>query len=1092
MKFIPKWSVENPVMVGVLMMAIIIGGVYSAATLVREMFPEAQPTTVLILTLYPGASPVEVEKGIAIPIEEAIENVDGIDKIVTQISEGINGITVTLKSDVEDVDQVVNDLKAAIDAIPPSELPADAEKTQVAKFEARLPVISVAIYGETDEAVLKETGQRLRDDLATLLPGTRVELSGTRKAELTVELDPEKLVEYHISLTEVAQHINSANLDLPGGQIKTSGQNVSIRTLGETDDASRIAETILRSEGGKIVRIKDLGRVLDGFEDTDVDARFNGHPAVDVTVFKTASQDAVEIASRVKAFVAGKNGTPIHRGWLESLKSLLRQDDELTRIYEDSAARPVPSTLSVAAHSDLSRFIESRLDLLKRNGFWGLVLVFLSLMLFLNWRVSFWVMMGLLLSISGALAMMSFLGETLNLISMFGLIVVLGLVVDDAIVVGENVYAHVERGSDPRRAAIEGTHEVSWPVIIAVLTTVGAFLPLMFIEGTMGDFMGVLPVVVMCALAISLIESLSILPCHLADWLKPVKKDMNGVGRPRHWLAARLAPIRQAQQDFFHNTMGGQYEKLLRAAVRYRYVTFAFMIGCSTVSLAMYLSGRTPFVYMQKMDSEMLTVDIEMPIGTPIAQTEAAMRMVEEAVAQVDAKADEIDSMYTMIGLQMDLRNESEISNRLRSHLAQGIIELKTVEARERTSEEIIADFRALTAELPGINSIKFVPLQGGPGGKEIEIEVTGENMEQLVAASARLKEELARYAGVLDIADDFEEGQRELKIEMLDAAHPLGLTTRMLATELRGAFYGLEAKTLQRKYEDVNIRVRFPEERRREIHELESMRIATPSGAMVPLSEVARVSEGRGYAALRRVDGKRAVIVSADVDQSVTTSEKVIKAINPELRKLTRDLPGVGFEFAGTKQETNKSLRSLQRDFCFAVLAIYVMLAGMFRSYIQPLIVLVAIPLGLNGVVAGHWLMGYPLTLLSLIGIVALTGIVVNDSLILVDFVNKERRSGTPLFDAVIAGSRKRFRAIILTSLTTILGLAPLMTETSFQARFLIPMAISISFGVAVATVLTLLVVPSFYMIVEDIREMLVWIWYGRRRERPVPGEAA
>ncbi|MFH1746529.1 MAG: efflux RND transporter permease subunit [Planctomycetota bacterium] len=1077
MKSLPKLSVENPVLVGVLMTAILAGGVFASFTLIREMFPEFRPNNILVSVIYPGATPVEIEKGLALRLEEAVKDVEDIERVETSITEGSCSITIELESGVADLDQKVNDVKAAIDTIPRDELPEDAEEVRVMKFEPILPVISVALFGDVDENTLKDAGQRLRDELL-LLPGiSDVTLGGTRKAELAVEVEPEKLVEYRLSLAQITDAIRQANLDLPGGTLKTPGQNVAVRTLGETDQAEVIAKTILRTTAnGEVIRVLDVGRVVDGFEDSDVRGRFNGKPAVDVTVYKTGDQDAIDISMKVRAFVAGKLRQPLEVDWLTRLKGLFGPT-AAEQIHSRAWNDPCPANLEMMTHSNLARYIEDRLDLLKRNGLWGLSLVFLSLLLFLNWRVAFWVMMGLLVSVCGALMLMSILGATLNLISMFGLIVVLGLIVDDAIVVGENIYARIERGEDPRLAAVTGAQEVSWPVVIAVLTTIGAFVPLMFIEGRMGDFMGVLPVVVTCALAVSLFEALSILPSHLAEWLRPVRRDLNHAPA-RNWIMRTIRPLRERQQRFFGERLGDLYERFLRLVVRYRYVTVAAVVSALMISIGLVRGGQVPFVFMQKMDSETVLADLEMPVGTPIEQTEAALRVIEDAALEL-VDSGEGKSVYAIVGARVSAGMAGSTISR-RTHIGQAIIELATVDRRGRDSDEIIAELRARTRGIVGVNSLKFEAVHGGPSGADIEIEVTGERMPDVLAVSDQLKAELAGKKGVYDIADDYEAGRREVQIELLDSARPLRLTTRALATEVRGAFYGLEARTLQRKREDVDIRVRFPEHRRRQIYELESMRIATPAGDMVPFGEVARIAEARGTASIQRIDQRRAVTVSAAVDQSQTNAEMIIANMHDLVSELESGHPGLRIDFAGAKRETAKSMGSLRRDFLIAIALIYVMLAGLFKSYTQPLVVLLAVPFGLNGAVVGHLVMGYPMTILSMIGLVALTGIVVNDALILVDFVNKERAAGKGVYEAVIHAGKRRLRPILLTSLTTILGLAPLLTETSFQARFLIPMAISISFGLAFATVLTLAVVPAIYLIVEDLKYLARRIWIG------------
>ncbi len=1069
MKSLPRLSVENPILVNLIMFAIIVGGVYSAYTLVREMFPEFSPNQVMIATPYPGASPAEVEKGIAIKIEEQIKDIEGVERMLTTLHEGSSSILIELRSDFDELDQAVTDARDAVDSIPRDDFPEEAEETIVRRFEPKLPVISATIFGAVGDKALKELGLRLRDDLLALPEVTDVEVSGTRLDEISVEVRPDRLIKHSLSFMEIAEAIRRGNLDVPGGQVKTADGNVAVRTLGESDDAEVIADIVVRSDPtGRVIRVGDVADVVDGFEDADILGRFNGKPAVSVTVYKTADQDAIVISEMVRALVAGKQRLPIQTQGFEDGYKL---SGPIEKIYEDAWADPYTDLfgqVEVQTHTNLARFIEGRLDLLRRNGTWGLTLVFLSLLALLNWRIAFWVMIGLLLAILGTLMAMKVAGLTLNLISMFGLIVVLGLLVDDAIIVAEHVYSHVEEGVSPRDAAIIGTEAVTKPVTIAIATTIVAFAPLLFIEGRIGAFMGVLPWIVMCALTISLFEALTILPSHLAEWLRPFEpatadKRAAAAG-PLRRINLRLRAI---QQHLLKDILIARYERFLRLAVSYRYVTMTASIACLIVAVGVVSSRHVPFVFLQKMDSETLIAQLKMPVGTPIERTDAAIRVVEEAAMNVP----ELSTLYTLVGGQVDMREGTASAS---SHLGQCIMELKPIEVRERNSEEILRELRATTGELPGVNSLQFEGMQGGPGGKAIEIEISGERVESLLAVSEYLKKRLREFAGVYDITDDFDAGRREAQIELLDSARALGLTTELLATQVRAAFYGLEARKVQRAREDVKIMVRYPESARRQVYDLESMWIATPSGTLVPFTEVARMTEGEGYATIRRKDQKRTVTLQADVDDTVAAAPEIVAQLQPDFAALQEQYPGITFDLAGRQRELRKSFGSLWKDFIVAILMIYVLLAGLFKSYVQPLIVMTAIPFGLVGAVAGHYVMGYPLTILSVIGLVALTGIVVNDSLILVDFINRRIKEGVDVFEAVIAGGRVRIRAILLTSITTILGLAPLLAETSFQARFLIPMGISIAFGLAFATILTLVVVPSLYMIVYDVRRGL------------------
>ncbi|MHC4235433.1 MAG: efflux RND transporter permease subunit, partial [Planctomycetota bacterium] len=839
--------------------------------------------------------------------------------------------------------------------------------------------------------------------------------------------------------------------------------NVAVRTIGEQDQAESIAEIIVRSDpDGRVIRLREVAQVIDGFEDVELISRFNASPAVSVTAYKTADQDAIDIATKVKALVAGKTSRPFD---LPVTDRVTPRGRAAMQVYRSAAQQPYAEPPGpLATHNNLARFIEGRLDLLKRNGTWGLLLVFGSLLLFLNWRVAFWVMMGLVLSILGTLVVMKMIGFTLNLITMFGMIVVLGMLVDDAIIVAEHIYTKIEEGMPAAQAAVVGAEAVTWPVVCAIATTIAAFGPLMFIKGRMGDFFFVLPVIVICALSISLFEALSILPAHLAH--QALGRRRRSAGQPR---AGWFARVRSVKHQLLGHLLPGAYERFLRVAVSYRYVTLAVASAGLLVTLAAIYRKRIPYVHLQKMDAETLLANLEMPVGSPVHQTDTAMELVEGAALGIG----EIDSMYTLVGMQFDLEGGT---SGLRSHLAQLIMELTPVEQREalgqRNSEQVLRELRRRCGDIPGANSLRFDAIHGGPGGVALQVELSGERLEDLIAVCDNVKQRMSRFAGVFDLSDDFDLGRREVQIELLDSARALGLTTQDLASQVRAAFYGLEARKINRDREDVKIMVRYPPSARRHVYDVESMWIAAPNGELVPFSEVARIREGRSYAAIRRLNQKRTVTITADVDESVGNARMIGTALAGEFPQLRGDRE-VTMQFGGQRREFAKSFGSLRQDFAVALLLIFALLAALFRSYVQPLIVMTAIPFGLIGAVIGHYVMGYPLTILSLIGLVALTGIVVNDSLILLTFINRGVADGAAPFEAVIAGGKSRLRPIILTSITTIMGLAPLMAERSFQARFLIPMGISISFGLAFATVLTLVVVPSLYLIVADLRRL-------------------
>lgn len=1075
MRSLLKFSVNNPVLVNLIMVALIGLGTYSAMTITREMFPEFRPNQIQILAIYPGATPAEIEKGIAIKIEEEVREIDGVDTYGTQIVEGLATISVKLLDSVDDVGMALNDAKNSVDAI--QDLPEDAEETRIFEFKPRLPVIGISVYGDAGDKELKRIGRKLRDDVLELPGVTEATLSGTRKDEIAVEVDPARLMKYHLSFPQITEAIRRGNLDLPGGVVKTAGADVAVRTLGERDQAQSIGRTIVAADPtGRVIYLDQVATIIDGFEDTDNKDKFNGKPAVTVMVYKTSEQDAIDISNKIKAFVAGKTLGTIELDIGTRLRNLMGKKTEIQKIYEEARADPFPPYVDSDMHTNLARLIEGRLDLLKRNGSFGLSFVFLSLLLFLNWRTALWISAGLVASIFGTILFLQYIGSTLSMISMFGLIVVLGLIVDDAIVIGENIYSKVEQGLSPREAAIEGGSEVAWPVVATVATTIAAFLPLSLIEGEIGHFLAILPIVVTCALLVSLVEALIILPSHLAEFLKPMRRtgDGSSVAERQSFLDKLIDPIRHAQYVLVQKMLLGAYERFLRLAVGYRYVTVTCAFSLLFAGVGMVLGGRVEDVFFSKMDSETLIVNLDMPVGTPIEDTERMLTRLESIVGDMP----EVRTVQTMVGAALQIHNATVGASQ--AHIGQLIIELTEVNTRSRNSEAILADMREKSRHLSGIERLMFKSMQGGPGGDVIKIEVSGDDFDDIMLGVAELKRLLSTYEGVYDINDDYDAGRPEVQIELLESGRALGLTTRDLAVQVRGAFYGLEAKVLVRDREDVKIMVRYPKSSRKRIWDLEEMRIATPPGQLVPFSEVARFTEGTGYATIRRTDGRRVVNVGADANMDLVNPDTVTDELIVKFPEIEAACPGVKIEAKGRRREMNKSIASLAEAMLVAVAIIYTILAWLFRSYIQPLIVMTSLPLAMIGVIVGHYIMGYDLTIISKIGFVALAGIAVNDALVLINLVNKSVAEGMDVFEAVIHGGKRRLRAILLTTLTTVLGLAPIVLETSFQAKFLIPMAVTICFGLMFATVLTLVVVPSLYMIQHDLVGLGSRVWNG------------
>jgi len=1091
---LPSLSVKNHVLVNMMMVIILVAGGAFAFTLVREMFPEIRPDRLAIFAVYNGVHPEEIEKAITIKIEEAVRDIEGVEKVESTVGDSLSSTAVSLFNDVEDVDVVLQEVKNAVDSI--EDLPDDLNRITIRKMEPRLPVISVAIFGSGTEVDLKRAGRELRDDLL-LLPGVSdVQLTGTRDDEISVEIRPERLLEYNVTFAEVADAIRRTNIDVSGGNLKGKRTSISVRTLGEKLRGDELLDIVVRGESdGRTIHIRDVADIRDEFIESDLEAYFNGKPQVSCNVYKTRSQDVIQIATLIKAYVAGKQNEPFDAYGFEAAADtdwylrpvayagagvswlvikITGRPDPAT-FYEQSRKTPFASEFDFALHTDLSRFVEGRLDLLLRNGRTGLLLVLISLNLFLNWRVAFWAAIGLPVSFLGTFIVMWQLGVTINLLTMFGLIIVLGIIVDDAIVIGENIYRHVEEGMPPIKAAVKGAEEVMWPVTIAVLTTIAAFAPLFFIKGQIGDFMGQLPIVVLAALSVSLVEALVILPAHLAHL--PSKQQLEEKAKRPPRFGAISRSVRRCirfKDSMLQSVLPDIYERFLRFALKWRYVTVAVSVSTLLLAAGMVAGEVVESVFVQEMDGETMICALEMPVGTTADNTKRRL----EHLSDLANSMDEVANVQMFVSRQYDIEGAGALGDKSQSHLGQLVIELHASDARDaagqRSSQQLLTVFRAASDGLAGVNSVTWQSLSGGPGGKDIHIQITGKNFDEIVEVAEELKVELKGYKGVFDLDDDFDEGKREVRLTLRESARPTGITVGMLGQQVRSAMYGDEARRVTRNREDVRIMVRYPEDFRKNVYNLESMWIPTPDvGAQrdwVPLGEVAQIKEAESFATLHRSQQERSVTVFGDVNEDVAKAPEILEKIRRNFDdEIVRRHPGVRIEFLGSYEERTKAFSGLKLALVVALLVIYMLLAGLFRSYFQPLVVMAAIPFGFQGAVVGHWMTGNPITILSYIGMVALTGIIVNDSLVLVDFINSRVRRGMSHFEASVKGARLRLRAILLTTLTTAAGLTPMMFETSFQAKFLIPMAVTLTFGLVFATALTLVLVPALNMVYFD-----------------------
>ncbi|MEQ8850622.1 MAG: efflux RND transporter permease subunit [Phycisphaerales bacterium] len=1081
---LPEFGVRKPVVANLVMWALVGAGLIFGLNLRREFFPQVDSTEVIISAPYPGASPDEIEKSLAIKIEDRIAELDDVEEISTTIVEGALTMTVEFVTD-KDINVAIDEVKREIDAL--QDLPEQSERITVIEFKRQLPVIDLTLYGYGDERVMKDAVRRMRDDLLRLPGMGDIAISGVRTDEIAVEVRPSAMIEHRLSLPAVAERIRRAMTEVPGGTVRTPGANVSLRTVAADEKADEVREIVVKSPPrGRPVRVSDIADVTYGFQDIDTRLRFNNKPAVGLTCFAEGDRDTIEIADMVKAYRAGRVREAIDYTILEwlAVTGAAGDPDRLPKrvqAYRAGLARPPIPVDQLATDNDLSRFISQRLELLSRNAFWGAVLVFITLMLLLAPRVALWVTVGLIVAVLGTLAAMHFIGITLNLLTMFGLIVVLGLLVDDAIVVAENITAHWEKGDRPIRAAITGARQVQWPVVATVLTSIAAFWPLRLIEGQLGDQMGLLPIVVVCALGVSLIESLLILPAHMGHSLERAEARKDRTRGPAARFFERLDGLRVR---FLQDLIVPRYVRLLDICLRHRYVAFCIALAALIASAGMVAGRRLPFVFLASADSELLIAELKMPIGTPIDKTDAVMQRIE----QVTLDQPEVLTAYSGIGARQSLEGGDFVAQ---PHLAQMFVELKPVEERMdggRSSEQIKTAILRELGEMTGVKSLRISEIAGGPSGPDISFAVIGDDIRQIERVVERIETALDRTEGVFGVANDADAGQRELRFRLRPEATELGLTDQDVATQARAAVYGLEAYTFAGIREDVDVRVMLDRPTRRSLAALERLHIFTPEGEPTPLREVVEVDESTSYATIRRLDRRRAVTISADVDGAIANTEQVTASLAPLFREVREENPGVRVIPRGRQQEMKEAFETLPLGILMAIGVVYVILVWLFSSFTQPVVILGAVPFALVGVIWGHILLGYEATFLSLIGLVALIGIVVNDSLIFMDFFNSQIRHGHPIFTALLETGRARFRAILLTTTTTVLGLSPLMLEQSFQARFLIPMAITISFGLMGATVVTLIILPCLLLIGADIRRLAHVLWTGELGEPPTP----
>ncbi len=1078
MKAVVAWFARNGVAANFLAILVFVGGLMMLGEIRQEVFPEFSSDRIEIQVPYPGAAPDEVEEGVCIKIEEAIQSLNGVKKITSTAAENLGTVLVELLPG-EDPQRVLDEIKGRVDAI--DTFPENAEKPVINEAILRRQVLHVAVSGPADEWSLKKIGERVRDEISAIPGITQVQLANVRPYEISIEVSEQALREYGLTFDDVANAVRRGSLDLPGGSVKTRAGEILFRTKAQAYRGWQFEDLVVRTlPDGSQLQVRDVAQVVDGFEEVDNQAVFNGEPAALVQVFRVGAQSALEISDKVEAYIA-------------------------------RAAPALPAGIKLTVWQNDANFLRSRLDLLLRNGVMGLGLVLVTLSCFLRMRLALWVAFGILFSFLGTFFVMPAMDVSVNMISLFAFVLVLGIVVDDAIVVSENIYTHQKHGEEPHESAVAGVQEVTKPVIFAVLTTVAAFAPLMLVPGNTGKVMRVIPLIVIPTLLFSLVESLFVLPSHLGH-LRP--QHAMRFGRHRDpltwtlnlfkWFVTLWRRVQMGIANSIERFVERRYRPMLELALRWRYLTVALAMFCILISAGLVGGKYVEFQFFPPVEGDNVAAFLTMPQGTPAEVTAEAVRKIEAAAeavsAQLDAENPEVPGrvfrhVLASVGQQPFLTAQRQgVGNYLKlitgSHLGEVNVELAPSEERgEISSADIANRWRELTGPIPDAVELSF-SASIFSSGEAINLQLAGTSMERLNEVAGRVKEKLATYDGVFDIADSFRAGKDELKLRLKPAAQVLGVTQQDVARQVRQAFYGDEAQRIQRGRDDVKVMVRYPAEQRRSLADLENLRIRTPAGAEVPFGEVSEYDYGRGFATITRVDRKRSLNITADIDPTKANATDVVADLERTfLPQLMADHPGTSYSFEGERREQAETMGGVFRGFILALVIIYALLAIPFRSYLQPLIVMTAIPFGMVGAVWGHLVLGMDLTILSMFGIVALAGVVVNDSLVMVDFINREVEGGDRLLHAIREAGAARFRPILLTSVTTFAGLTPLLLEKSLQAQFLIPMAISLGFGVMFSTAVTLLFVPAGYLILEDVKDFFRWL-YGHPEGPAVDGD--
>ncbi len=1018
-----SWFAKNSVAANLLMFVILIAGSYTMWQRVTvETFPSIEFDYINVSVPFRGSTPEEVEQTVSTRIEEAVYDLEGIKELSSSSSEGIGRVTIEVEEGY-DVKDLLDQVKSRVDAL--NTLPIEAEKPIISQSIRRREAISVVVSGDLPEKELRRYAEIIQQEIASLPGLSQIETSGVRSYEIAIEFNQARLNEFDLSLQDVANAVNQRSLDLSAGQVRSERGDILLRLKGQSYTREEFTQIpILTRPDGTILELGDLATIRDGFEEESINTRFDGKPSIELEIYRTGTQSTIEVSERVINYVETK-------------------ESEL------------PAGVSLSVWRDRSEPLEARLSTLISSAVQGGLLVILLLALFLKPSIALWVSLGIPIAFAGGMIFMPELGISVNLISLFAFILVLGIVVDDAIVTGENIYNHLNKGDKPLDAAINGTKEVAVPVTFGVITTMVAFLPLAFMGGGWGVFYSQIPYIVIPVLIFSLVESKFILPAHIghmkatAEQKKPNK-------------------IIQYQQKFakgFEQAILKFYKPLLAFVLHRWFLSLVIFVSILLIVWATISSGITRFVYFPRIQSEIARVSLQMPEGTPFEVTDSYVEKITNAALQLQEKYrdDEGNSVVEHI---FSSSGSTWGGGSASSNIGRVMIEMMPPEKRDEsiTSTKLVSEWRQLIGPLPGVETLTF-RAEIGRSGDPIDVQLRGSDITRLNAAANEVKQTLSTVSGVFDIADSFSKGKQEIQFKLKPQAETLGISLSDLARQVRNSYFGVEVQRIQRGREDVRVMLRLAQEERGSLEGLNSLLINTPAGGKIPLSQLAELSYGKSPASIYRINRQRTLNITADVDKENADIEAIKRRIVADATEIVSNYPGVSFSLEGEAREQEESNYNLLISLGFVLFAIYILLAIPFKSYVQPFVVMGVIPFGAAMATIGHWIMGMPLSIMSMMGMLALTGVVVNDSLVLVDYINQQRRKyGESLTDAVLHAGVRRLRPVMLTSLTTFAGLMPLIFEKSTQAQFLIPMAVSLGFGILLSTLVTLVLVPLLY----------------------------